>query len=51
MLFRSALLNLLNAGTISRETYEQALPGGSVQAKDMGMGGTLNQSQRRGLGL
>ena len=51
ILMERALLNLLNAGTISRETYEQALPGGSVQAKDMGMGGTLNQNQRRGLGL
>ena len=34
ILMERTLLNLLNAGTINRETYEQALPGGSVQAKD-----------------
>ena len=47
ILMERALLNLLNAGTITRETYEQALPGGTVQAKDMGMGGAQGQNQRR----
>lgn len=50
ILMERALQNLLNAGTITRETYEQALPGGTVQAKDMGMNGGPGQNQRRGFG-
>ena len=48
ILMERALQNLLNAGTITRETYEQALPGGAVQAKDagMGMGAGLNRPQK-----
>ena len=38
ILMERALLGLLNSGTISRETYEGALPGGSVQAKDAARG-------------
>lgn len=49
ILMERALQNLLNAGTITRETYEEALPGGAVQAKDMGMGGMPGQNQRRPL--
>ena len=50
ILMERALQNLLNAGTITRETYEQALPGGTVQAKDMGMNAGPGQNQRRGFG-
>lgn len=34
ILMERALQNLLHAGTIDRETYESALPDGSVQTKD-----------------
>ena len=50
ILMERALQNLLNAGTITRETYEQALPGGTVQAKDMGISPGPGQNQRRGFG-
>lgn len=49
ILMERALLNLLNAGTIDRETYEQALPGGAAQAKDAaGQGFGVGQIKRGG---